>query len=73
MKPFGAYITECYYDVWGMKNFFKKPNKLVSKRWINMTMLQVTTAAHQKISKMRKTKTREWKATCAISVKTFHQ
>ena len=34
----------------GMKNFFKKPNKWVSKRWINMIMLQVTTAAHQKTS-----------------------
>ena len=34
----------------GMKNFFKKPNKWVSKRWINMIVLQVTTAAHQKTS-----------------------
>ena len=34
----------------GMKNFFKKPNRWVSKRRINMIMLQVTTAAHQKTS-----------------------
>ena len=50
MKPSEAYITECYYDVWRTKDFFKNPNKCVSKRWINMTMLQVTTAAHQKTS-----------------------
>ena len=56
MKPFGAYLTECYYDVWGMKNFFKKPNQQVSKRWINMIMLQVTTAAHQKTSQNEESK-----------------
>ena len=49
-ETFGAYLTKCYYDVWGMKNFFKKPNRWVSKRWINMIVLQVTTAAHQKTS-----------------------
>ena len=46
MKPSEAYIKECYYDVWRIKDFFKKLNKWVSKRWINMTMLQVTTASH---------------------------
>ena len=44
----------------GMKNFFKKPNKWVSKRWINMIVLQVTTAAHQKTSQMRKAEAGEW-------------
>ena len=39
-----------------MKNFFKEPNKWVSKRWINMIMLQVTTAAHQKTSQNEKSK-----------------
>ena len=33
----------------GMKDF-KKPNKGVSKRWMNMIVLQVTTAANQKTS-----------------------
>ena len=56
MKPFGAYLTECYYDVWGMKNFFKEPNKWVIKKWINMIMLQVTTAAHQKTSQNEESK-----------------
>ena len=73
MKPFGAYLTECYYDVWGMKNFFKKPNKRVSKRWINMIMFQVTTAAHQKTSQNEESKSQGGEVTCATSVKIFHQ
>ena len=54
MKPFGAYLTECYYDVWD----FKKPNKGVSKRWINMIVLQGTTAAHQKTSQNEESRSR---------------
>ena len=73
MKPFGAYLTECYCDVWGMKNFFKKPNKQVSKIWINMIMLQVTTAAHQKTSQNEEGRSRGVGVTRATRVKLFHQ
>ena len=60
------------YDVCGVKNF-KEPNRRGSKRWINMIVLQVTTAARQKTSQNEEGRSRGVGVTFATSVKISHQ